>query len=872
MHFFAENVNPYLAQRLQILNMDKVYTRGGGCLLYDEAGQEYLDFIASYGALPFGFNPPEIWQAIHEVQASGEPSFTQPSYLEAAGELAHRLIQLAPQGLEYVTFSNSGAEATEAALKMARIATGRLGILYAKNSFHGKTLGALSATGKELYQKGFGAPVPGFDQIPYGDLNALERTLHANPTTYAAFIVEPIQGEGGIIIPAADYLEKALDICHQYGVLLIADEVQTGLGRTGRMFACETAGITPDIMTLAKALGGGIMPIGACLATAEVYTEDFAHKHSSTFAGNALACRVGIRVLELLTRDNNQLLRDIETKGQYLLTRLTKLQERYPRVIKEVRGRGLMIGLELGVTSENLPNSMLGVIADQDFLSPVVSSYLLNVEKLRVAPTLNGASVIRLEPPLIISDEQCRAAMDSVERMAARLANGNTACFLAHLVGKAAPATGIDREPVIKAAIPPVAKDEAHFAFLVHPLYLRNYKEFEESLEIFSAQEIKDLFDRVNDVLEPFVISKTRITSKTGKTAYGEFICVARTADELMNMPKEQSFKELSAAVNLAKERGANIVGLGAYTSVVTKGGRDLRNLGVALTTGNSYTVAAAVDATLDAAERLGVPIQDTVAAVVGATGSIGRATALFLAEQVNSLILIGNPNNEEHSRRRLQKLIAEIYQFLNREDLHSGGALYSFVRNHPLVPARNAGIEQYQEFAALVEQESPLIYTVELEKYLPLADIVVTATSQVNSLITPAMLKFGAVVCDVARPADVGVEVKEARPDVLVIDGGVIAVPGAPDLGWNFGFEKGLAYACMSETMMLALEGLYEHYSLGVDINTEVIGFFKKLAKKHGFKLAGLRSFDKPLSEETWNNVVRARSEGQKQKAVNVS
>jgi len=873
MHPFAENVNSYLAKQLRILNMDKVYQRGSGCELYDETGAHYLDFIASYGALPFGFNPPEIWQAIFEVQASGEPSFTQPSYLAAAGELAQRLVQIVPPGLHNVTFSNSGAEAVEAALKMARVYTGRLGILYAKNSFHGKTLGALSATGKELYQKGFGAPVPGFNQIAYGDLKELEAELQTNPATYAAFIVEPIQGEGGIIIPPADYLGKALEICHQYGVLLIVDEVQTGLGRTGRMFACDSAGITPDIMTVAKALGGGIMPIGACLSTEQVYTEDFALKHSSTFAANTLACRVGLRVLELLTRDDRQLIKDVERKGQYLLSRLSEIQKKYSRVIKEVRGRGLMIGMELGVTPDNLPHSMLGIIAEQEFLSPIVSSYLLNVEHLRVAPTLNGASVVRLEPPLIISDEQCRMAIDSIERMAARLSSGNTASFLAHLVGKELPAIPLPvKEPIITPPIQPAQEGEERFAFLIHPLYLRNYREFEDSLGIFSAQEIKNLFDRVNDIIEPFVVAKTRITSKTGKQAYGEFICVSRTSEELMNMPKEQAFKELSSAVNLAKQRGAKIVGLGAYTSVVTKGGRDLRNLGVAITTGNSYTVAAAVEATLEAANRLGVPICDTVAAIVGATGAIGRATALLMAERVNSLVLIGNPNNEEHSRRRLQKLIAEIYQFLNRKGLQSGGAICDFVRNHPQVPDPEAPLEQYQEFAALVVKESPLIYTVDLENYLPTADVVVTATSQVNSLITPEMLKFGAVVCDVARPADVSMEVKDARPDVLVIDGGVIAVPSGADLGWNFGFEKGLAYACMSETMMLALEGLYEHYSLGVDINVEVIELFKNLAKKHGFKLAGFRSFDKPLSEETWNDVLRARAEGQKQEAVNVS
>ena len=177
-----------------------------------------------------------------------------------------------------------------------------MGILTTDNSFHGKTLGALSATGKDFYQKGFGAPVPGFERIPYGDLNRLEEAFKLKPQGYAAFIVEPIQGEGGIIIPPDGYLREALEICHRYGTLLIVDEVQTGLGRTGRMFACESDGIIPDIITIAKALGGGVIPIGACLCTEEVYTDDFALKHSSTFAGNTLACRVGLKVIQQLTR------------------------------------------------------------------------------------------------------------------------------------------------------------------------------------------------------------------------------------------------------------------------------------------------------------------------------------------------------------------------------------------------------------------------------------------------------------------------------------------------------------------------------------------------------------------------------------------
>ncbi len=871
MHPYEEYVNPVLGKQLKQLNLDKVFQRGTGCELIDQAGNSYLDFIASYGALPFGFNHPEIWAAVNEVQANQEPSMIQPSYLAAAGELAQELVKIAPPGIKSVTFANSGAEANEAAFKLARIYTKRLGILTTQNSFHGKTLGALSATGKDSYQKGFGAPVPGFDRIPYGDLNRLEETLKSKPESYAAFIVEPIQGEGGIIVPPEGYLRGALEICHQYGVLLIVDEVQTGLGRTGRMFACEVDGITPDIITIAKALGGGIIPIGACLCTEEVYTEDFALKHSSTFAGNTLACRVGLKVLQLLTRDQGQLVKEVAAKGQYLLERLTKIQKQYASVIAAVRGRGLMLGLELGVTQDNLPGSLLGIMADQEFLSPVVSSYLLNVEKVRVAPTLNGADVIRLEPPLIISEADCKRAMDAVERMASCLTSGNTALFLSHLVGRAT----LQTQPVKLALKEPVRPtghlEEGRFAFLVHPLYLKNYLEFDRALEAFTEPELENLVNRWNDLVEPFVVSKTRITSKTGATAYGEFICVSRTSEELMNLPKEQVQAQLEAAVKLAKARGAGIVGLGAYTSVVSKGGRDLRNLGVALTTGNSYTVSAAVEATLEAARRLETPIEETLAAVVGATGSIGRATAIFLAEKVNSLILIGNPLNQEHSRRRLMKLVAEIYQHLNQNEIKNGGAIYRFVKEHPQMPSPDAPMDEYLSFAENIQGKSPIIYTVEIEKYLPQADVVVTATSQVNSLITPAMLKFGAVVCDVSRPADVSYEVKEARPDVLVIDGGVMAVPGCPDLGWDFGFERGQAYACMSETMMLALEHHYEHFGLGIDINATTVAHTRVMAEKHGFKLAGFRSFDRPLSEEAWEKVIKARMQPPGQSVVSL-
>ena len=293
-HPFAEYVNPFLADKLSRLDMDKRFVRGRGCYVEDREGRRYLDFVAQYGALPFGFNPPEIWEAVQAVRESGEPSFVQPSSLEAAGELARRLVGASPKGLAFATFSNSGAEAVEAAIKLSRAATGRMGILTTMGSFHGKTLGALSATGNPRYQAGFGAPAPDFQTVPFGDIEALEQALERAPDAYAAFIVEPIQGEGGIVEPPPGYLQRAQEAVQRTGALFVVDEIQTGLGRTGAMFACDSEGLAPDVVTVAKALGGGLLPIGATLCRREALTEAFATKHSSTFAGNTLACRVGI--------------------------------------------------------------------------------------------------------------------------------------------------------------------------------------------------------------------------------------------------------------------------------------------------------------------------------------------------------------------------------------------------------------------------------------------------------------------------------------------------------------------------------------------------------------------------------------------------
>src|SRR5690606_23461605 len=354
-----------------------------------------------------------------------------------------------------------------------------------------------------------------------------------------------IQGEGGIVEPPQGYLKQVQELCARHGVLTIFDEIQTGLGRTGALFACAEEGVTPDVMVLAKALGGGLIPIGAVLCRAEVYTEDFGLKHSSTFAGNSLGARVGLAVLELLTKDDGALLRSVREKGAKLKAGLERVAAKYPQVVKAIRGRGFMLGIEFVNSRDPYPHSLLGVMAEQELLTPMVASYLLNVERVRVAPTLNGASVIRIDPPLTMGETEIERVVQAVERACGLLASRSTAAFLGHLIGYSRPAAlnGAAQPQTVEEARP--QPGDGRFAFLVHPVDLDNYSEFDASLADLTAEQLEDLSSRWNDLVEPFVVASTRVVDNCGRSAYGDFICVPKTAAQLLAMDKEQSRREI---------------------------------------------------------------------------------------------------------------------------------------------------------------------------------------------------------------------------------------------------------------------------------------------------------------------------------------
>ncbi|MGB9867007.1 MAG: aspartate aminotransferase family protein [Bacillota bacterium] len=417
---YSEYVNPGFISLLRVLDFDKRFVKAQGVQVWDQDGNEYLDFLGGYGSLNLGHNPPEVLSVLEEVAQKLPPNILQAFPNAAAAALAHNLAEVTPGDLKRCFFCNSGAEAVEASLKMARAATGKAMILYCEGSFHGKTLGALSVTGREKYQRPFEPLVPGCFKVPFGDIQALEAKLKLGEA--AAFIVEPVQGEGGVKVPPPGYLKAAEELCHKYQALLIVDEVQTGFGRTGKLFACEHEGVKPDIMCLSKSLGGGVLPIGVCIATEKVWNAaygglDRCLLHTSTFGGNTLACLAGIAALDAVT--SKKLWENAAELGSYMLNRLKAITAEYP-VVKEVRGKGLLIGIEFQQPSGGLLDRLTaGMIskAAEEYVGAIVAGELLNRHRIITAFTLNNPNVIRLEPPLVVTKEQIDRMLLALEQV-----------------------------------------------------------------------------------------------------------------------------------------------------------------------------------------------------------------------------------------------------------------------------------------------------------------------------------------------------------------------------------------------------------------------------------------------------------------------
>jgi ornithine--oxo-acid transaminase len=403
----TRHLNEQLVRVLKAIGYDVGFVSGQGQYLFDRAGARYLDLLSGWGVFALGRNHPKLREALKGVLDSDMPNLVQMDVSVLAGILAERLLRYTPY-LDKAFFASSGSEAVESALKFARCATGRPGFVYCSHAFHGLSYGALSINADKMFRNGFEPFLPQCIEVPFNDLEALERALASRQM--AAFLVEPIQGKG-VNIPDDGYLAAALALCRKYGTLFVADEIQTGLGRTGRFLAVEHWGIEPDMVLLAKALSGGHVPVGAVLTRKWIFDKVFnrmdrAVVHGSTFSKNDLAMAAGIATLEVLEAE--RLIENTDRMGQRLVASLGAMAERH-ELVKEVRGKGLLIGVEFG------PPRSLKLKASWHALETVnaglfcqlITIPLFKEHKILSLVAGHASHTVKLQPSLTITEHDC---------------------------------------------------------------------------------------------------------------------------------------------------------------------------------------------------------------------------------------------------------------------------------------------------------------------------------------------------------------------------------------------------------------------------------------------------------------------------------
>ena len=793
----------------QRFGLEKKFVRGQGYYLFDAEGARYADFT---GAAPFGHDP-----KTYALEATPGERMPLPGTSRLAIELAQRLLAVAPAGLGHAVFTASAVEAMDLAVALAGHRTGRRGIL--------------SAEGQDAER--------GFDAVPFGDLGALEAALASRPNFFAAFVVEPIQSEAGINLAPAHYLAAASELCHRFGALLIVDEARLCLGRTGTCFACQSEGVTPDILVLGNALTGGVTSIGVCLCTPAVYAQHFDAPQHAGFGPNALALRAALTVIDELNREDRALVKQVRAVGDWLRGELERLKDEFPSLVAAVQGRGLLLGLKLQLDHiAKTQNGLLAVSHEQGTLPNVVLSYLLNAERISIT---QASGVLRIEPPLTVDTVFCTQLIDALRRLLDALQRGDAGELFAHFIKDAATArgtraNGYRRYDVAEAPVRPrLTRSENQcnrFAYVVHLLSSGDMLRLDPSLERFGDAQLEQFRKRIAGVTKPIPIDKMVVERPDGRFAEGELIVLPYLPAELLALSGKEAVDLVQSAVDLGVARGARVVGLGGFSSIISYGGNALEKApGVTITSGNSLTAWAAMRSIEAGCAQHDVAMADCTVAILGANGAIGQALSLLFAERAGELILIGNPQNPEASVRKLRRVATGCRKHVT--SLAASGRTFTPGSLAAEIVSRPASTNTHD-----AEIEARMTPTTDFEQCLPKAHIIVTATKSVLPFIASRHLRQGAFVCDVSRPFNILPEVMRRRRDLRRVSGGLMKAPDSSILGYIEERDRPkVLMCCAAETIMLALSGYQSEHLCGrLDINTvEEIG---RQAVRFGFSV----------------------------------
>ena len=810
-------------------------------------------------------------------------------------------------------------------------------VLALKGSFHGKTSSALKMTFNKTYREGFeglSGIRPNF--IDPTDIERLEDIVKEHQveflipkvedrrivietmsySTIIALCIEVIQGEGGIHPLSDTVLRQLADRRSSLNVPLFIDEIQTGCGRTGAFTAYSEGPLrdcAPEYITMGKSLGGGLVKIGAALIREDIYDHDFGILHTSTFAEDELGCAVADRVLDILVRDDGAFMKSVTEKGDYLLSGLRKLQQDFPSVIREVRGRGLMIGLEFSDLTDK--SSFFRFGARQGFLSLVIASYLLHHHGIRMLAPLTSllkgnpgkkrACVLRIQPAESISRGDIDDALAALREVCTVIFSNNEGVLIGHLVG-------LDISDAERAN-PPVLDDaeetseveridfDARIGMIMHPTQVDQilHLYFPSLVDRVEKSALAAWWNRLSRFLEPDLVHRDYIGSE-GFVIEANFVLVpflpqymsetyirGRRSDGVTRIDRARFLEvqdKVQDAVTTAKELGddhipTSIVGLGAYTSIVTDRGRVINDYEIPVTTGNAYTTGLMIEGILRAADLRQISLPKARAAVVGAAGNIGSALAAILCTHVGSLRLIGRSGGDSMSRLRKTRLKCLLYLCQKaREQIHASvpiknvqvGGVGDRILHEIVLPGlasvdKDSGWARAEAWLREGEGVSPELGSLleealdreggeEGNAYITLhdsieavgeCDIVTIATSSPESrLVTPEPVKKGAVVSCASVPSNLSAAFKDHLEDYLVFDGGHARLPEGQEIRFVGLPSGGLAHGCFSETLLLGFDGQNNSFARG-SLTPEQVEQTLEMAGLYGFELGELIMVD---------------------------
>ncbi len=887
---YAEYGKPAVARLLKLLKLDIVFTRAKGKNLFyrDDHGAEVavIDMLGGYGSTILGHNHSGLKRVLQAALDQDVPVQAQASIRSGAALLAAKLNVLFwqefPEGTRekfQVHLLSTGTEATEAAIKHALmewrekqaalvlqleksrnklIASGAGQAALAayesaleaireavptlvalEGSFHGKTAGSLSVTANPKYSEMYPERAVKTIFIPRtANADEIEaalagrRVVTPGGRSFSAVIgimVEPVQGEGGVHPLKIDFLQALSEASRAEKVPLIADEIQSGVWRTGRFLACAHAGVEPDYLLLGKSLGGGLVKVSALMVRASRYVERFGIEHTSTFAEDELSSRVALAALEILSGDRGLAARAREFETQ-VRQHLLEISRKYPGVIRDVRGRGFFMGIEIDPLLGGRAPNVLAALNQSGYVSYLFASFLLHRYGVRVAPTLNQSNTVRLEPSALISEEATLRVRDAIGNLVLLLGEGRYLDLTAHLWDHSR-SQGKDFRGSLLVSRFREKRSSAEralskVAFLSHTIDVAHFAKLDPMLTAIAARDRAEFLEGFAPVSKGFVYHEQPIEGANGKRVLLQ--CYGIVADSVffercLRTGDRTALDAVSDTVSRAYANGATHVGLGQYTSIVSDNGLLLKN-GAArnpagdgaghgsvqlsgrisgyLTTGNSLTVGLAYEALAKLVRERGKRMSDLRVGVVGAAGNICNVLAQILADEAAALVAVHREPID-----RSPKFREAVNRILAGSRMH----------------------------------EDRIETTVDLEK-LSTCDVVVLGTNSSRQFLLPEHLKNRAIVLDISVPSNVHPLVLAERPDVEVFQGGYARLPAGQSLGDDlFPVPDGETYACMAETLTLALHGYGSDYSLGALSKAQVFRILE-MAREVGIGLGSLK------------------------------